>query len=130
MPILHSVIEQFRGSVVQFSDDVRRVSTSTKSSSVSFDKTFADQISKIMDSTGAVSSNDLGLKGTDLGKGSVYVSSNWNQTSSPAKVDKVTRAAQSAILGNSTCVNGGSDRTNSTAAGVVSSIFSFGLCRC
>jgi hypothetical protein len=82
------LIEQFRGGVGSFSDDIRRNGKSRDS--ISYDEEIANHISRIIREDGDLSEEDLGFKGSDVGKKSRRVTGdNWNDKTSPSKIGKI-----------------------------------------
>lgn len=86
---------------------------------VAFDDSFASQIAKLLDSNGDLSIDDLGLKGTDLGKNSVSpAGNNYNASTSPASIKAAYEASKGAMADvgakNATAIKGAGK--NATAA--------------
>ncbi|KDR82843.1 hypothetical protein GALMADRAFT_112932 [Galerina marginata CBS 339.88] len=87
------VFEQFHSSLGSFGHDIRRKS----SNSVGYDRGISSHYSNIMNSDGSLSSNDLGFHGSDLGSQyAVPTGNNWNDQSSPSKVDAAFNATRDA----------------------------------
>jgi len=87
------VYTQFVSGVHDFSSDLTRSS----GRQVGYDSSVASHIGSIHDSSGELTSTDLGIQGTDVG--SSYVSpsgNNWNGNSSPSSVGNAYSLAQSA----------------------------------
>jgi len=77
------VYTQFVSGMHDFSSDLTRKS----GRSVGYDSSIASHIGSIHDSSGEISSSDLGFKGSDIGSNYVSPSgSNWNSDSSPSSV--------------------------------------------
>lgn len=78
-----SAFSQWLGGLVQFGEDLRRVSERK----VTFDSSVASHISSVCDASGVINTSDFGFSGTDIGSHSVsIVGGNWNDQTSPASV--------------------------------------------
>ncbi|KAF8483204.1 hypothetical protein JB92DRAFT_2762966 [Gautieria morchelliformis] len=87
------VFTQFVSGFHDFSSDLTRSS----GRSVGYDDSIASHIGSIHDSSGELTSNDLGFEGSSIGSNYVEPSgNNWNSASSPSSVGSAYSLAQSA----------------------------------
>jgi hypothetical protein len=89
------VFEQFHASLGNFKRDLRRYS----GYQVGYDRNIVSHFSNICDSTGSLTTNDLGFSGSDVGSNVCVVGgSNWQDSSSPISVGSAYDAAQGAYV--------------------------------
>jgi len=110
------ILEQFQSSMGRFGSDVSRKS----GKQVGYDSNIANQISKIVDSNGQLSGDNLGFNGGDVGKNTVVPSgNNWNDNSGPAAVKGAKDAAKKASKASgkpSASASASVDSSSSTSA--------------
>ncbi|KAF9052376.1 hypothetical protein BDZ89DRAFT_426042 [Hymenopellis radicata] len=92
------VLQQFSSGIGAFGSDLQRQS----GRQVGFDQNISNMISKMLNEDGSLNSSDFGFNGSDVGNNTVVAQgSNWDNSTSPAKVQAALAAAQSAAADKS-----------------------------
>ncbi|KAF7374902.1 hypothetical protein MSAN_00376300 [Mycena sanguinolenta] len=89
------VLEQHRGALTVFSDDIQRKQVTRQ---IGYDATVAQKITELVNTDGTLSTSDNGFTGSDVGKNLVVpAGNNWDNSTGPARVQSALTAAQSAL---------------------------------